>query len=142
MNGADRRRMHIRIESSQTFADLRRAPVRFVLLQAHDQRLDLEGKLVGLPIRPARAIRQSLKATVVVAVNKLVAGLARDAELPAQPRHLLPFQHAGNELQSLVHGFAHLPGHLRSPQKPQLCYPCARNEVSPFSQEGHTTTSP
>jgi len=27
-------------------------------------------------------------------------------------------------------------GILRSPQKPQLCYPCARNEVSPFSQEG------
>src|SRR5579859_2570101 len=28
-------------------------------------------------------------------------------------------------------------GILRSPQKAQLCYPCVRNEVSPFSQEGH-----
>ena len=27
---------------------------------------------------------------------------------------------------------------LRPPQMPQLCYPCARNELSPFSQEGQS----
>jgi hypothetical protein len=30
-------------------------------------------------------------------------------------------------------------GILRSPQKARLCNPCVRNELSPLSQEGHTT---
>jgi hypothetical protein len=30
-----------------------------------------------------------------------------------------------------------LPGHFCSPAKSRLCNPCLRNELSPFSQEGH-----
>ena len=43
--------MDIGIEPPEPFADLRCAPGRLLLLQPHDQRLDLEGKLVGLTVR-------------------------------------------------------------------------------------------
>ncbi len=46
-----------------------------------------------------------------------------------------------NELQTLLHGLGHLPGHLRSPAKARLCYPCLRNELSPFSQEGQRSAA-
>lgn len=60
-------------------------PNRLLLLQAYDQRLDLEGKLTGLPIRPARTIAQRFKTAVVVAIDKLVARLSRDAVLGTAP---------------------------------------------------------
>src|SRR5690349_6591856 len=101
MDGADRRCMDIGIEPSQPFSDLRRSPSRPVLLETHDQCLDLNGELVGVTVRSARSIRQRLQAAVIVAPKNLVAGLAGDAELSAQPRHLLAVQHAGNELQTL-----------------------------------------
>src|SRR5213596_2739925 len=34
-----------------------------------------------------------------------------------------------------LHSF---PGTFALPQKAQLCNPCLRNELSPFSQEGHS----
>ena len=58
MHRADRRRVDIRIEAGQLFPDLRRAPARLVLLQAHDLRLDLDGQLVGVAVRPARAVSE------------------------------------------------------------------------------------
>ena len=117
MDRADRRRMHIRIEPGKPLPDLRCAPVRLILLQTHDLRLDLKGQLIGVPIWPARAIGQAFQPDLIVAGEDLVAGLARDAELPAQPRHLLPVQQPGDELEALIHRVTLLPGHVCSPAK-------------------------
>src|SRR5262245_37680587 len=71
----------------------------------------------------------------------LVAGFPRDPERPAQLRHLLPIQEAGNELKTLIHGLTRLPGHFASPQKARLCNPCLWYELSPIPQEGHQQLS-
>jgi len=92
MHRADRGRVHIRIKPGQSFPDLRRPPARLVLLDAHDQRLDLDRELIGMAIRPARAVGEPFQACRVIACENLVAGLAGDAELTAQPRHLLAIQ--------------------------------------------------
>jgi len=92
VHGADRGRVHIRIKPSQSFSDLRGSPARLVLLAPHDQRLDLGGQLVGMAVGPARAVGEPLQANLVVASEDLVAGLAGDAELTAQRRHLLAVQ--------------------------------------------------
>jgi len=113
----DRGRVHIRIEPGQSFPDLRGSPTRLVLLQAYDQRLDLDGQLVGVPVRPPRTIGQSLKTDIVVAIEDLVAGLARDVEVSADSGHLLAVQEPGNELKPFIHRFTHLPGHFALPAK-------------------------
>jgi len=92
MHRADRGQMDIGIKPSEPFADLRCAPGRLVLPEAHDQLFDLHRKLIGLPVGPARAVRQRLKAAVIVPVSNLVAGFARDAEFPAEARHRIAVQ--------------------------------------------------
>src|SRR5579864_2758817 len=92
MHRADRGRAYVRIKPGQSFPDLRGSPTRLVLLDAHDQRLDLDRELIGMAIGPARAVSEPFQACRVVACEDLVAGLAGDAELPAQPRHLLAIQ--------------------------------------------------
>src|SRR5579872_6054800 len=67
------------------------------------------------------AVTRADSAVRVVACEDLVTGLAGDAELSAQRRHLLSIQQPGNELQSFVHGFTHLPGHLALPAKGPNC---------------------
>jgi hypothetical protein len=97
----------------------------------------LERKLIGVPVRPARTVCQTFQSAVVVAPENLIAGLARDAEIPAQHGHLLSIQNPRDELQPLVHLATLLPRHLCSPRKGQKCNPCLRNELSPISREGH-----
>ena len=67
----------------QEFSDLAGAPVRLLALEPDDQALDLRRQLVGVAHRPPRAVAQCLQAVFLVAVEDLVAGLARDPELPA-----------------------------------------------------------
>ena len=117
MHCADRGRVHIRIEPRQPFPDLWRAPARLILLQAHDPRLDLEGQLIGVAVGPARAVGEPCEANLVVAREDLVAGLAGDAELTAQHRHLLPVQQPSDELEPFIHVVTLLPGHFCSPAK-------------------------
>jgi hypothetical protein len=50
MDRADRRRVHVRVGPDEL--DFRCAPAWLVLLEAHDPRLDLDGQLVGMPMRP------------------------------------------------------------------------------------------
>lgn len=128
--------MNVRIEPHQSLPDLRRAPVGLVLLGTHNQLLDLERKLIGVPVRPPRAVSQPFQPAVIVAVDELVAGLARDSELPADHRHLLAIQKPRYEFETLVHKVALLPRHLCSPRKGWKCNPCLRNELSPISREG------
>ena len=87
MDRALGRNAHIAVQAAdQELADLARAPVRLVALEADDQALDLRRQLVGVAHRPARAVAQGLEAVLLVAVEDLVAGLARDAELAADLR--------------------------------------------------------
>ena len=64
--------------------------MRLVLLQAPDLRLDLLGELVGVAHRTAGPVGQSLLSMLLIALENLVAGFARDAEFAAfrsSPRH-------------------------------------------------------
>src|SRR5437763_1946836 len=127
MHGTDRTTPHLRVLAAQPFTRLGgpRAGVR--LLELGDGLLDLEGELAGMAVGPSGAIRQALHPAILVAVEDLVAGLARDLELPAQHRHLLPIQTPSYEAKPFVHLVTLLPRHLRTLRK-------CRN-VSPISPE-------
>ena len=129
VDGADRRRLDHRALPDQLVADLRRAPGRVLLLDAQDGAFDLEGQLVGMPIGPAAAIVERVEAALLVAVEDLVAGDPRDAELPAQRRHLLALEQAGYESEAFIHRFTLFPGHLGSSPNAEMCKPCLRNNV-------------
>ena len=103
--------MEIRIDPSQSFTDLRSAPSRELLLDRDDELLDLHRQLVCLPVGTSGAIGQAVEPGVPVAVEDLVAGLARDAELTAQRSHLLAVEETGHESQTFVHLAPLLPGH-------------------------------
>jgi hypothetical protein len=83
MHGADRRGLDIVMAPPQLLADLRCAPTGVLALELHDQRLDLERQLVRLPVGPPRAIGEPFEPAILVALEDLVAGLARDIELAA-----------------------------------------------------------
>jgi hypothetical protein len=76
----------------QELPDLAGAPMGLVPLEPDDRALHLVRQLVGIAHRPARAIGQGLQPVLLVAIEDLVAGLARYAELPTQMAHLLAFQ--------------------------------------------------
>src|SRR4029453_3774729 len=59
-------------------------------------------------------IAEGLHPAVLVAVEDLVAGLARNPELGAQRRHLLALEQAGDKPESLVHDVTLLPRHAPS----------------------------
>ncbi len=103
----------------QLLPDLGCAPGRVILLELHDRFLDLKRQLVGIPKRPATTILQADQAEVLVAIENLVAGLARDPEFPAHHRHLLAIEQAGNKLKTFIHTVTLIPGHLGIPQMPQ-----------------------
>jgi hypothetical protein len=83
VNRADRRQLNVTVKPPDLLADLRRTPAWMLLLQLHDQRLDLKRQLIGVPMRPTRSIIESIDTAVLVALEELVAGLARDIELAA-----------------------------------------------------------
>ena len=118
----------------QKFANFARAPVRLLALEANDQGLDLHGQLVGVSHRPPRAIGQGGKPVLLVAVENLVASLARYAELPAHLRHALAVQQAGDKAQAFLHHRTRCPRYQHLPPNGEKCYPCVRYEVSPISQ--------
>src|SRR5262245_61513036 len=59
-------------------------------------------------------IAEGLHPAVLVAVEDLVAGLARNPELGAQRRHLLALEQAGDKPATLVHDMTVLPRHAPS----------------------------
>src|SRR6476619_7839990 len=81
-------------------------------------------------------IAEGLDPAVLVAIENLVAGLARNPELGAQRRHPLAPEQAGDKPQSLVHDVTLLPRHAPS-LKGAKCHPSARNMLLPNAQEGH-----
>ena len=69
---------------------------------------------IRLPVRAVAPIAEGLDPAVLVAVEDLVAGLARNPELGAQRRHLLALEQAGDKPESLVHDVTLLPRHAPS----------------------------
>ena len=65
-------------------------------------------------MRAVAPIAKGLDPAVFVAVEDLVAGLARNPELGAQRRHLLALEQAGDKPESLVHDVTLLPRHAPS----------------------------
>jgi hypothetical protein len=66
--------------------------VRLFLLQPHDHGFHLVAKLIGITDRLARPVRQRLDAVLAIAIEDLVARLARDTELRAQLAHAFAIQ--------------------------------------------------
>src|SRR6266540_4077220 len=135
VHGADRRNRDVAMEPPELLADLGCTPARSLTLELNDQLLDLERKLVSLPIRSSTAIGQSFKPAILVALEDLVAGLARNIKLAAQRRHFLAIEQTRYKAKPFVHFVTLLPRHFGLP-KGLKCYLCVRNEVSPLSQEG------
>ncbi len=101
-----------------------------LLLEADDQLLDLHRQLVGVPIRSSTAVGQAIDAAVLVAVVDLEAGLAGDAELTAERRHLLAIEITGDESETFFHDIPLLPGHDSLPNG-RKCYPVSGMECYP-----------
>src|ERR1700722_12299576 len=139
MDGAFGRNLDIAIEPAhQQLADLARAPVRLLGLEADDKGLDLLRELVGIAHRPPGAITERLQAMFPVAIENLVAGLARYAELPANLGHGFPIQKPGDKAKALFHYRTHFPRHPHLPQnKNGMCNPCVRYVLSPMSRAAH-----
>ena len=71
--------------------------MRLVALEVDDQPLNLVRQLVGIPDRSARAIAQRIEPLVLVAIEDLVAGFARNAEIPAHLAHALALKKTGDK---------------------------------------------
>jgi hypothetical protein len=100
------------LKAPQPFPDLRRAPAGAFLLEPHDQRLDLDRQLVGVAVGAPATIGQPVQATVLVAIEDLVARLPGDIEFATQRGHLLPGEEPGHEPKALVHLATLLPRHF------------------------------
>ena len=103
-------------------------------------RLSICGRqLVGVAHRPPRAVAQGLEPVLLVAVEDLVAGLAGDAELPADIASS-PRRPAGGRQSA---GVPPSPNTLSTASTPpadkgEKCYPCVRYELSPMSRLNRT----
>src|ERR1700687_2806053 len=127
--------------AQQAFANFARAPVRLLAFKVEDGCLHLRRQLVAVTPGPARTVRQGLQTRFFVAVKNLVAGLARDSELPTQGRHLLPFQQTGDKTKTFLHNRTLLPRHHFLPSG-RKCHLCVRYKLSPMCQAAHASAFP
>ena len=120
-HGVDRalgRNADVAVQSAdQELADLAGTPMRLLPLERDDQALDLRRQLVGIAHRPARTVGQGLETVFLVALEDLVAGLARNAELAADLAHRFAVQQLGDKPQALVHHRTLLPRHPHLPRE-------------------------
>src|SRR5437016_4655919 len=107
----NRRQLHAWDLLPELLPDLGRAPARVLALQPDDRRLERRGQPIRLAIRPPTAIGKRPEPAVFVALEDLIAGLARNAEGGAQRRHLLALEQAGDKPKPLVHDVTLLPRH-------------------------------
>ena len=87
MEGAFGGEFDIGEAAQQPLADFSSPPAGMLMLHIQDVVLHLERKLVGVTIGTTAAIGESLHPALLIAIEDLVAGLARNSELPAQIRH-------------------------------------------------------
>jgi len=133
----------VRQSSQQALADLAGAPVRFLAPGGDDRRFYLLGQLVGIAEGPARAIAQPFQSALLVTLKNLVAGLARNAEFPAQGGHTLPILEPDHKTHTFVYHRTFLPWHPTSaPLQGKKCNPCLRYVLLPMSRNGHSASAP
>ena len=77
---------------AEFLSDLGRAPARILPLQTDDRRFDRCWQAIRLSVCAVAPIAEGLDPAVLVAVEDLVAGLARNPELGAQRRHLFALE--------------------------------------------------
>ena len=83
--------------------------------EAEDGGLHLLRQLVAVTPGSARTVGQSFQTGFFVTIENLVAGLARDSELPTKRRHFLPVQQAGHKTNTFIHNRTLLPRHHSLP---------------------------
>src|ERR1051325_2031919 len=89
VNGAFRGDGNTGKSAEQTLANLASTPAGVLVLHVQNEVLKLKRKLVGVTIRAAASVGKPLNAALLVTIEDLVAGFARDAKLPAKFRHRL-----------------------------------------------------
>jgi hypothetical protein len=135
VDGALGRNAHVLVQATdQELANLARTPMWLFALEANDEALDLRRQLVGIAYWPPTAIAQRFEPTFLISIEDLVAGLARDAELPTDIGHRFAVEQFRHEPQALVHQRTLLPRHRHLPPRSGKCYPCVRYDVSPMSR--------
>src|SRR5215472_3076772 len=138
MDGAFGRDLDTRKSPRQALADLPSTPARVLALDVEDVVLDLKGELMGISIRTSAPVGQPLNSALLVALEDLVAGLTRDAELSAQLGHRRASQAPTYKLKPLVHHRTLLPRHPHtSSQRARKCNPCVRYDLSPICRVAH-----
>lgn len=85
------------------------------MLDAEDGALDLVGQAVGLPVGRPAAVVERIQTAFLVAVEDLVAGAPRNAELPARGAIFL-FQEEGYNLRRSSIGLYSFQGIWNSPK--------------------------
>jgi hypothetical protein len=115
------------MQAPELFPDHGRTRRGSLAFELHDQRPDLPRQRVGVTVGSATAIGQSGDAAVLAALEDLVAGLARDVELAAQPRHPPALEDSADKPQALIHPGTLLPGAFGG-RRVQKCRQCARPE--------------
>src|SRR5215470_11446865 len=114
MDGAFGRDGNAGEPASQALADFARAPAGVLTLHIQDVVLDLKRKLVCVTIGTPASVREPVNAAVLVAIEDLVAGFARNPKLTAQFRHGFTREPPSHKLQSFIHHRTLLPRHCTS----------------------------
>ena len=67
--------------AEQALANLPRTPAGMRVLHVQDVVLQLKGQLIGIAIGTSASVGEPVNAAFLIAIEDLVAGLARDPEL-------------------------------------------------------------
>src|ERR1700730_8750231 len=89
VDGAFGGNRNARKSPEQALANFSRTPAGMLAFHVQDEIFHLKGELVGVAIRAAAPVSQALHTALLITIENLVTGFARDAELPAEFRHLL-----------------------------------------------------
>jgi hypothetical protein len=82
------------------------------------------------PVKTATAL-------LAVAGEQLVAGFAGDAELPADIRHALPVEEAGDEAETFFHDRTQFPPHPHPAERRKALPMCPERDVTYVSGRSH-----
>src|ERR1700724_1388517 len=95
----------------QPLADCASTPAGMFVLHIQNVILHLKGKLVSVALGTPASVGQPMHPAFLITIEDLVAGLTRNAELPAQIPHRLASQSPSHELNSFIHDRTLLPRH-------------------------------
>jgi len=120
--------------AQQALANSASTPAGVLMFHIQNVVFHLERKLVGVPIEAATSVGQALNTALLIAIEDLIARLARDAETPCRVRPLLR-RLAGEPQTAVFRPSPNTPSKASlPPQKGRKCNLCVRYELSPMSQ--------